>query len=126
MDARSIVVSNGFSYKELLKFKNDYLKFKKELKRAGEEEGRGMSFIESIIFVSKDSVKSILTLFIMSLFYILATIVFDFKQTLFAVPFLAFFVIAEIYKNAKSENHSILTEIKLIKLGLRIKINQLS
>lgn len=126
MDVRSMVTNNGFSYKELLKFKNDYMAYKKELKRLGEEDSRKMSLVDSIVLVSKESAKMTLTLCILSLFYIIGTFFFDIAEAVFAVPFFLVFIVWEIYNNAKQDNHSIKTELKLIKLGLRIKINHSS
>lgn len=126
MNERSIVSNNGFSYKELLKFKKDYIDFKKELKLSGEEDSRKMSFTDSIVVVSKESAKTIFTLITISILYIIGTIIFDIKETLFAVPFFAAFILFEIYNNAKKDKHSIMTELKLIKLGLRLKISQFS
>lgn len=126
MNQRSIVSKNGFSYKELLKFKKDFLEYKKELKRLGEEDSRKMSFVDSIVVVSKESAKTIFTLVTISILYIIGTAFFDTKETLFAVPFFAAFILWEIYNNAKKDNHSIVTELKLIKLGFKLKINQFS
>ncbi|AKG67679.1 hypothetical protein WN53_00165 [Serratia fonticola] len=126
MKERTVVSNNGFSYKELLKFKKDYLAYKKELKRLGEEDSRKMSFVDSIVVVSKESAKTIFTLVTISILYVIGTVFFDIKETLFAVPFFAAFILWEIYNNAKKDNHSIITELKLIKLGLKIKINQFS
>jgi hypothetical protein len=126
MNERSIVSNNGFSYKELLKFKRDYMAFKKELKLLGEEDSRKMSFTDSIVVVSKESAKTMFTLITISILYVIGTLIFDIKETLFAVPFFAAFILFEIYNNAKKDKHSIITELKLIKLGIKLKVNQFS
>lgn len=74
MKERTVVSNNGFSYKELLKFKKDYLAYKKELKRLGEEDSRKMSFVDSIVVVSKESAKTIFTLVTISILYVIGTV----------------------------------------------------
>lgn len=126
MNERSMVSNNSFSYKELLKFKNDYVDFKKELKMRGEDNSRNMSLVDSIVIVSKESAKTVLTLLTISILYIIGTVFFDIKETLFAVPFFFAFIVFEIYSNARKDKHGIITELKLIKLGVRLKVNQFS
>lgn len=128
MNPRKLILTNCFSYRELLEMKRSYAKsvlevYGKERKVSSEET------FENYLFVLADIVSS--TVFIFSALGILNTVILIYIHGLTRGPLVMFiiglvFVACVVIRNGRASNLRMKTTIKLINLRLRIFIFRLT
>lgn len=128
MNARKLMLTSCFSYRDLLEIKRSYAKAVREVYG---REGRVSSdeTFESYIFFLADIVSG--TVFIFSALGVLNTGVIIYLHGLTRGPFVMFiisiaFVTCVVVRNARASKLQIKTTVKLIKLRLRIFVLKLT
>jgi hypothetical protein len=128
MNARKLILTSCFSYRDLLEIKRSYAKTVREVYGREGKVSSDETF-ENYIFVLADIVSS--TVFIFSILGILNTGILIYLHGLTRGPFVMFiisigFVACVVMRNGRASKLQIKTTIKLINLRLKIFIFKLT
>lgn len=122
MNARKLILTNCFSYKELLVMKSSYAKFVREVYGKGGKVASDETF-ENYILVIADKVSS--TFFTFTILGIINTGILIYIHGLTRGPFAMFIIsmiiiLCVVIRNSRTEKLKLKTTIKLLKLRLKM------
>ncbi|WP_318366238.1 hypothetical protein [Enterobacter sp.] len=114
---RGKVANNGFTLKELLILRKSYRKVRNIFHPKLTQD---LGFIEVILQNANNSLSALQIYLPIALFFLIPPIVSG-REDLFFMPFLFFiFGLWDIYSTARANYVGVLTQLKLMKLGIRI------